>query len=67
MRIVNDHHIVTYYWSLDGETWTRHGIRAEASGCHANAMQDLTSLRVALFAAGAGTIRFNSFNYRALP
>ncbi|UVO53089.1 family 43 glycosylhydrolase [Sphingomonas sp. SUN039] len=65
LRVVNDHHIVTYYWSLDGRDWTRHEIRAETSGCHANTMQDLTSLRVALFAAGTGTVRFDRFVYRA--
>lgn len=65
LRVANDHHIVTYYWSLDGKNWTRHEIRAEASGCHANAMQDLTSLRVALFASGTGTVRFDQYKYRA--
>jgi xylan 1,4-beta-xylosidase len=66
LRVVNDHHIVTYYWSLDGKTWTRHAIRAEASGCHANAMQDLSSLRPALYAAGKGHARFSDYRFAAL-
>ena len=64
LRIVNDHHIVTYYWSIDGESWTRHAIRAEASGCHANTMQDLASLRPALYAAGQGEVRFRDYRFR---
>ena len=66
LRVVNDHHIVTYFWSLDGKAWTRHAIRAEASGCHANAMQDLSSLRPALYAAGKGHARFRDYRFTAM-
>ena len=66
LRIVNDHHIVTYWWSIDGRDWTRHGVRAEVSGAHANTMNDLAQLRPALFAAGQGDVRFRDFRYRAL-
>jgi xylan 1,4-beta-xylosidase len=47
--------------------WTRHGVRFEASGYHANTAGDLLSLRPALFAAGPGTVSFNDFRYRARP
>jgi xylan 1,4-beta-xylosidase len=57
LRIDNDHHVLTYYWSLDGVNWTRHAIRGEASGCHANTMGELAALRPALYAAGTGTVR----------
>ena len=67
MRIVNDHHIVTFYYSEDGNHWTRHSLRSEVSGYHANVMDDLVSLRPALFATGAGSVRFSHFVYRALP
>jgi xylan 1,4-beta-xylosidase len=67
LRIVNDHHIVTFYYSLDGNQWTRHGVRSETSGCHANTVDDLASLRPALFAAGTGAVRFRDFRYRAVP
>ncbi|SER34188.1 xylan 1,4-beta-xylosidase [Sphingobium sp. YR768] len=66
LKIVNDHHILTFHYSADGQHWTRHGVRSETSGCHANTVDDLASLRPALFAAGAGSVRFTDFRYRAL-
>jgi xylan 1,4-beta-xylosidase len=66
LKIVNDRHIVTMYYSGDGQVWTRHGVRSETSGYHANTVDDLLSLRPALFAAGKGTVRFRNFRYRAL-
>jgi xylan 1,4-beta-xylosidase len=66
LRIVNDHQIVTFFYSADGETWTRHGVRSEVSGYNANTADDLASLRPALFAAGAGQAVFRDFRYRAL-
>jgi xylan 1,4-beta-xylosidase len=66
LRIANNHQIVTFYYSLDGKTWTRHGVRSEVSGYNANTIDDLLSLRPALFAAGEGGVRFRNFSYRAL-
>lgn len=66
LRIVNDRNIVTFFYSLDGKTWTRHAVRNEVSGYNANTMDDLASLRPALFAAGSGTATFRDFRYRAL-
>ena len=65
LRIRNDEHIVSLFYSVDGETWTRHGIRFETSGYHANTAGDLLSLRPALFAAGPGTVRFADVRYAA--
>lgn len=56
-----------FFHSADGVNWTRHGVRFEASGYHANTAGDLLSLRPALFAAGPGTVSFNDFRYRARP
>ncbi len=67
MRVVNKAQIVTFYYSLDGKDWTRHGVRSEVSGYNANTIDDLLSLRPALFAAGGGSARFRNFRYRALP
>jgi xylan 1,4-beta-xylosidase len=67
MRIVNDRNIVTFFYSPDGKTWTRHGIRSEVSGYNANTVDDLSSLRPALYAAGKGSVRFRHYRYRALP
>lgn len=66
LRIVNDCHIVTFFHRADGEEWTRHGLRFETSGYHANTASDLLSLRPALFAAGHGTVTFSDFRYRAV-
>lgn len=67
LKIVNDRNIVTFYYSADGAAWTRHGVRSEVSGYNANTVDDLVSLRPALFAAGRGEAIFRSFRYRALP
>ncbi len=66
LKIVNDHHIVTFYYSTDGKSWTRHGLRSETSGYHSNTVGGLLSLRPALFAAGSGEVRFRHFQYRGL-
>ncbi|HWU03837.1 MAG TPA: family 43 glycosylhydrolase [Novosphingobium sp.] len=67
LRIVNDRNIVTFYYSLDGKAWTRHGIRSEVSGYQANTVDDLSSLRPALYASGSGHVRFMDYRFRALP
>ncbi|MEO0033532.1 MAG: hypothetical protein RIS94_3290, partial [Pseudomonadota bacterium] len=67
LRITNDHQIVTFHYSLDGTNWTRHGVRSEVSGYNANTVDNLLSLRPALFAAGSGRVIFRDFRYRALP
>jgi xylan 1,4-beta-xylosidase len=41
LKIVNDRNIVTFFYSLDGKAWTRHGIRSEVSGYQANTVDDL--------------------------
>jgi xylan 1,4-beta-xylosidase len=66
LKIVNDSHIVTFFYSLDGVHWITHGLRCETSGCNANTMDDLASLRPALFVAGRGEAAFRDFRFRAL-
>ena len=63
LRIRNDHHVVTFFYSADGQEWTRHGLRFETSGYNANTVSDLLSLRPALFAAGRGAVTFSDFRY----
>lgn len=65
LRIVNNRQIVTFYYSPDGKTWTRHAVRSEVSGYNANTIDTLSSLRPALFAAGDGSVAFRNFEYRA--
>jgi xylan 1,4-beta-xylosidase len=66
LRIVNDHQTVTFYYSLDGRNWTRHAVRSYVTGYNANTIDELLSLRPALFAAGMGEVAFRNFQYRAL-
>lgn len=66
LRLRNDHHIVTGWWREQGGEWTRHGVRYETSGYHANTIGDLLSLRPAIYAAGDGSARFRDLRYRRL-
>lgn len=66
LRITNDQQIVTFYYSTDGKTWTRHGVRSYVEGYNANTADNLLSLRPALFATGSGSVAFRNFRYRAL-
>ncbi|SIT67295.1 family 43 glycosylhydrolase [Microbacterium sp. RU33B] len=65
LRIRNDEHIVTGWYRIPGGEWTRHAIRYDTSGYHANTVGDLLSLRPALYATGAGGARFREFRYTA--
>jgi xylan 1,4-beta-xylosidase len=67
MRITNESQIVTMHYSLDGKAWTRHEVRSEVSGYNANTVDNLLSLRPALFATGNGSVRFRNFRFAALP
>ena len=67
LRLRNNHHVVTVWYSPDGETWTQHWMRFEVSGYHHNVAGGFLSLRPALLATGSGEVRFRHFSYRALP
>ncbi|KQR51886.1 xylan 1,4-beta-xylosidase [Leifsonia sp. Leaf336] len=66
LRLRNDHHIVTGWHRRPGEEWTRHGVRYDTSGAHSATMNDLKSLRPALFATGDGEVVFRRFRYRPI-
>ncbi len=66
LRLVNDHHIVSGWYRLPGGEWTRHAIRYETSGFHANTIGDLLSLRPAVYAAGAGAVRLHRIGVQPL-
>ena len=57
---------MTLWYRVEDGEWTRHSTRFETSGYHANTMGDLQSLRPALFASDAGSVRFRDFRYTAL-
>jgi len=67
VRLRNNHHIVTVWYSPDGEHWTKHWMQFEVSGYNHNVAGGFLSLRPALFAAGSGEVRFRNFKYKALP
>lgn len=68
MRLANDRNIVTMHTSQDGgRSWTKFDVQMEVSGYHHNVAGDFLSLRPALYAAGAGNVRFSDFTYKALP
>ena len=65
--LANDRHVVTIRHSPDGRTWSKFGVQMEVSGYHHNTAYDFLSLRPAIYAAGAGEVRFRNAKYRALP
>ena len=67
LRLRNNHHVVTVWYSPDGQQWTKHWIQFEVSGYHHNVAGGFLSLRPALLAAGSGEVRFRNFRYQALP
>lgn len=66
LRITNVDQVVTFFYSRDGVNWTRHGVRSYVEGYNANTVDNLLSLRPALFASGKGQVRFRQFRYQAL-
>jgi xylan 1,4-beta-xylosidase len=67
IRLINDHHLVSLYYSNNGQNWKRHDIRMDVSGYHHNTFYDFLSLRPAIYASGSGEVRFDNFKYQALP
>jgi xylan 1,4-beta-xylosidase len=67
IRLRNDRHILTMFYSVDGTRWERYDRGMELSGYHHNVAYEFLSLRPALYAAGSGEVRFRNFKYRALP
>ncbi len=65
-KVVNREHVVTLFWSLDGQTWTQSEFAHEVSGYHHNTFNDYGGLRIALYASGEGTVLFQDFRYRGL-
>jgi len=66
LRLRNDHHIVTGWHRRPADEWTRHGIRYDTSGAHSATINDLKSLRPAVFSAGDGEVVFRRFRYTTI-
>lgn len=66
LRLINNHHIVTMYYSINGEEWQKFETQMDVSAYHHNVMYDFQSLRPALYAAGNGEVKFRNFTYKAI-
>lgn len=66
LRLRNDHHHVTTWYSADGQNWKKHWMHFEVSGYHHNVGGGFLSLRPSLLATGSGEVRFKNFSYKAL-
>ncbi len=66
LKLRNIEHDVSAFWSPDGKTWTRFRMGFEMSGYHHDTFADWSTLRVAFFASGEGTVVFRKFRYQGL-
>ncbi len=67
LRIRNNHHHVSVWYSPDGVSWAKHWMNFAVSGYDHNVLGGFLSLRPALLATGQGEVRFWNFKYKALP
>ncbi|WP_248927028.1 family 43 glycosylhydrolase [Paenibacillus hamazuiensis] len=66
LKLRNDRHTVTLYYSENGELWTRFPSAIDVSAYHHNAFGEFLSLRLGLYASGSGEAEFRDFRYTAL-
>jgi xylan 1,4-beta-xylosidase len=67
LKVTNDNDIVTLRYSPDeGQSWKLIDLRMEVSGYNHNTFGGFLALKVGLYSAGTGRIRFSDFRYRAL-
>lgn len=66
IRIRNDAHIVSLFYSFDGIFWSKYDKVIDASGFHHNTFGGFLSLRVGLDTVGDGRATFHSFTYAPL-
>ncbi len=67
LKVVNDSHEVSVYFSPDGRKWKKSDRSIDSSGYHHNTFGGFLSLRAGVFAGGEGTVTFRNFTFRALP
>lgn len=66
LKIRNDRHLVHFYFSADGDAWSKYDKVVDASGFHHNTLGGFLSLRIGLDAVGDGEVVFHRFQYRRL-
>lgn len=66
IRMKNDEHVLTFYYSLDGQSWTKMDVQMEVSGYHHNVAYGFLSLRPGIYASGYSQAHFSELTYQAL-
>lgn len=67
LKMRNDHHVVTGYYSIDGKHWEKETWGMEVSGYNHNTLYYFQSLLPGLFAYGKdGKATFSDFTYKVL-
>ncbi len=66
LKLRNENHIVTGYYSYDGKEWIKEGWGMEISGYHHNTLSDFQSVLPGLFVYGKGKACFKEFQYKSL-
>lgn len=66
LRLRNDHHIVTGYYSTDGVNWKRETWGMNISGYNHNTLYEFQSVLPGIFVSGDGKATFKNFTYQSL-
>ena len=67
LRLRNADHVVTAYWSEDGQRWHLDDWGMEVSGFSHHTLHQFQSLLPGVFVYGEGRATFRNFKYRDLP
>ena len=66
LRLRNDHHIITAWYSYDGKDWRRETWAMDCSGYNHNTLYQFQSVLPGLFCFGKGSATFRNFKYKVL-
>lgn len=66
LRLRNENHIVTGYYSTDGVEWKRETWGMNISGYDHNTLYEFQSVLPGVFVCGEGSATFRNFKYRSL-
>jgi xylan 1,4-beta-xylosidase len=64
LRIINDRSDISFYYSLDGEKWTKLERSYDISGFDTNTVGGYKSFKAGIFSAGSGNAVFDYFKYQ---
>jgi xylan 1,4-beta-xylosidase len=66
LKIRNEEHIITFYYSTDGQDWKKIQRSFSTEGYHHESFGGFVSLRTGVVSMGEGSVIFRDFNYSAL-